>query len=735
MDTVVQFPAWRASVPLELPRAPVADIGDLVTAFYPFRALAAQAVRGGEFPLWNPNMLGGAPFLANSQSALFYPLTAIYYGLGLPAGWTVAIILRMFLAAWFMWLFARSIGATSAGAITAGIVFSMCGFVTAWQGQAMGDAAIWLPLIFYAVRRLRVDPSRRSIALTAFAFAMPVLAGHPETAAHLAIAGTAWALWSGATDRRFTFYFALAGLLAIGLSGVQTFATLEWLKQIGSVWDSVWPALAKQEIFGFVSRDILRSPNSAGVHIPEAAAYVGMMSLLLAPLGALYKPRRNAIFLSGMVLISCGIAFGIEPLRAWTLHIPVVKVIKNWRAILLADFGLAAMAGLGGSYLQEQLDSILPRRKRLAAFVVTVAAFVLLFLFVYQLQRVTSIRVDFLRRPSFSRALLFAGFIPIVWRLAGGLRGQTFATLAAVVVSFDMITFAYGYTTFASRDDIFPQAPVFDFLKAHADPFRDRVAAVVDPYPVNSAMMYGLAAADGYEVKLLRIREFCQGYSDGSPDNVTFGGDEFFRQDDRRLDLLNIRYFVVYTARQEFQRFSADPGRYAMVFRDANVAVFENRKVLPRAFAVPLSGLTVAADDAALAQLKMPAFDPERTVVLSQPLSITANNGRSNDAFQQAVDVTAAGLNRSTFRSRTSEAAVLVVSQIYYPGWKAFVDGDEADVLRADYALTGVVVPAGTHEVRLVFAPQSFRAGLGLTLFSAAFLLGLAFTRPGTSSH
>src|SRR6185436_11652179 len=108
------------------------DIGDLVTAFYPFRALAAQAVRGGEFPLWNPNMLGGAPFLANAQSALFYPLTAIYYTLGLPAGWTVAIILRMFLAACFMWLFARSIGATSAGAITAGIVFSACGFVTVW---------------------------------------------------------------------------------------------------------------------------------------------------------------------------------------------------------------------------------------------------------------------------------------------------------------------------------------------------------------------------------------------------------------------------------------------------------------------------------------------------------------------------------------------------------------------------------------------------------------------------
>src|SRR5262245_5114197 len=66
LDTVVQFAAWRASSPVTIPRAPVADIGDLVTAFYPFRAIAVDAVRHGDLPLWNPYMLAGAPFLANS---------------------------------------------------------------------------------------------------------------------------------------------------------------------------------------------------------------------------------------------------------------------------------------------------------------------------------------------------------------------------------------------------------------------------------------------------------------------------------------------------------------------------------------------------------------------------------------------------------------------------------------------------------------------------------------------
>jgi uncharacterized membrane protein YfhO len=67
----------------------------------------------------------------------------------------------------------------------------------------------------------------------------------------------------------------------------------------------------------------------------------------------------------------------------------------------------------------------------------------------------------------------------------------------------------------------------------------------------------------------------------------------------------------------------------------------------------------------------------------------------------------------------------LVVSQTYYPGWQAAVDGIPTNVFRVDGTLTGVAVPAGTHEVRLVFRPLSFRIGLGLTMLSATILLTL----------
>src|SRR6266542_156024 len=77
-DFVFDFPAFAPLAPSE-GLLPHTNIGDLVTSFYPYRTLAARAVRSGTVPLWNPYMLSGAPFLAMAQSAVFYPANFLYY--------------------------------------------------------------------------------------------------------------------------------------------------------------------------------------------------------------------------------------------------------------------------------------------------------------------------------------------------------------------------------------------------------------------------------------------------------------------------------------------------------------------------------------------------------------------------------------------------------------------------------------------------------------------------------
>jgi hypothetical protein len=201
-------------------------------------------MRDGTFPLWNPHFLGGAPFLASPQSSMFYPPNALYYVLSVPTAWTLCFMLRMFISGVFMTAFVRSIGGTKGGSIFGGLVFALCAFMTSWQGQPMADAAAWLPLVCYAVIRLQNQPSGRSIALAAFAFAMPCLQDiQSRGPCNLVNRNRRLCLDRLRLNLHFLSRFTAAGILAVALS-VQVIPTLEWLAQMPSPLDIRWPVLA-----------------------------------------------------------------------------------------------------------------------------------------------------------------------------------------------------------------------------------------------------------------------------------------------------------------------------------------------------------------------------------------------------------------------------------------------------------------------------------------------------------
>ena len=717
-DMVLQFPAWAGRVRSEAWNT-YADIGDLVTFFYPARDFAARWIKAGVMPLWNPLLISGEPFLATAQSSMFYPPNVLYYLLPVPLAWTAGIILRMFLAALFCAIFVRSIGGSKTGSIFSGVVFASSGFLTAWQGQPMGDGAIWLPFVCYTVQRLHADPSRVSMAFAAIGFAMPVLAGHPEVAAHVTLTGTALALTlcSQRLPRSFIAHFMLAGMLAIGLASVQMIPTLEWLREIGDALKPVWPALGPHQILGWFTRDVLRGPNSAGVNIPEAAAYVVMLSILAAPLAAFHRSRVFAGFLAVVTLFALAVAYGVEPVYGLVSRLPVIGALKNSRLILVANFAIAALGGMGISVIE---DGTLKPTRRVAALALVGAAFAFAFILVYRLRLATSFRVEFMHRPSFTRTLLIASLLLVIWKLYGGLRGRLFPIAVCGLAIFDAVTFGFGYTGFTDRRDIFPDSPVFDFL-ARQDTSQFRVIeAGALAYSANAQVMYGVPSADGYEVRIPKLQQaFTRDLTYRDSDGIYFIPDRLLETRDRRIDLLNVKYFVL-TAHAPEAKLFAQSDRFVPVFNSGYTAVFENKSALPRAWMVPQSGAEILTGvDAQLNRLKDPAFDPRKRVVLAEPLASSVTP--IGDGTGQAR-MTENGITQLGIQTEATMAAVLVVSQTYYPGWKAFIDGKEVKVLRANLTLTGIPVPAGLHKVQLVFQPMSFRIGLGLTMLSALVL-------------
>jgi hypothetical protein len=735
-DLVLQFPAFETSRDLRAPVRPHAEMGDLVSEMYPWKTYTRRAALAGTFPLWNPHLLLGTPFAGDPQPALFYPPTLLYALLPTPLAWSLQFLLRTVLAGFLAALLARALGAMPAAALLSGVVFAFCGWVTAFQTRPHLDSVTWLALALLAVDRLRARPTGPRIALAAAAFALPVLAGQPETAAHVTFVVLVFFLFrfalpeeGGATSRaRFAAAFAAAGVLAGALAAVQALPTLEFIGQLDRELDAPWGAKPLREIAAFLSRDLGATPNSAGVPIPEGAAYAGMLTLLLAPLALFHRRRRDAIFFLVLFVAVLSIVYGQAPIYRLSLHTPVLRGIPNGRLLAVADLCLAVLAGFGLSALADELRSRGRARPRFwvaaaaAGFgsAAGVQAIRLAGRAAYSPHAFLSLRT--LRGPASSAAILVAAAVLVAIALAGRIPVRRLAVLALAFAAADLVTAGFRFIPFSRPRDIFPNAPTFAFLRRGPEPHR--VASVDATYGAGTELVYGLDSALGFNViprrTLAMLATF--GTWQGVP---LFRSERIVATPGRLLDLMNVEYLAATTWNRSAETLAARPDRFRLVFSDASVRVFENRTVLPRAFLVPASGVEVLPSEGAqLARLTAPDFDPARSVVLPEPAPVPFH-GETEPVLPPGVSDLAEGFNEVRLVAGVAEPSILVLSQTHYPGWRVEVDGARAPLLRADYGFDGVALAPGRHRVRFALVPNSLRIGAVTTAAALAVCAAL----------
>jgi hypothetical protein len=155
--------------------------------------------------------------------------------------------------------------------------------------------------------------------------------------------------------------------------------------------------------------------------------------------------------------------------------------------------------------------------------------------------------------------------------------------------------------------------------------------------------------------------------------------------------------------------------------------VYEVPAVLPRA--ALYSAAEILPDGDVLDRLKDPAFDPERTVIVSRELLSPEQTG-SLQSLPAGGPVRAASIveyksQRVRIEAESAARALLVLNDSNFPGWRAYVNGEPAPILSANYLFRGVVVPAGKSMVEFRYEPRSFQAGLALSLAAFTVLAGL----------
>jgi len=161
----------------------------------------------------------------------------------------------------------------------------------------------------------------------------------------------------------------------------------------------------------------------------------------------------------------------------------------------------------------------------------------------------------------------------------------------------------------------------------------------------------------------------------------------------------------------------SDQGRYRLA-HSGDVKIYENLGTLGRAFFVH-EAVVAADDEETLALMQSPTFDPATMVVLASGDSLSRSPSRS-----PVVRITHYAPERVEVELESSVPGYLILTDAWYPGWQATVDGDPAPIHRADLLFRAVAVEAGQHHVVFTFRPASLWVGAGVSL---AGLIGLAF--------
>lgn len=704
---------------------------DMLYFSYPVRVFAATSIAMGHLPLWNPYTFNGMPFLADIQTTVLY-LPCVLLSLCVRDGsinfyWLeVMVIAHYVLAGWAMYVLASSFGLKRVPAFFAGASYMLSGFMIAHAiHQQMITMVAWFPLIIFLFRSALIERHWRSVFICALVIGHSTFAGYPQLSLYLHSFLFAYFLFillnryrgKSLLSREAFVVIVRAGtivILGLAISAIQLLPTAELAdlsKRAEITYEkSTEGTLAISQILTLVFPKLFGSSGAGGNtywgpgtywYYWETCIYLGTLPLMLALLCPfIVRKNPTAIFFACISLFALAFALGssIGVHRIFFDYVPGFSKFRNPARI---GVFLSMSASLLSAFTLQELmygkrsAQVLHRAK----LVIYVIAFICFALWLAVVTGGLDSLLGVPKNPEIVAAVhanahlsllfvvLFCGLLR--WLLGGGVWASRVAMALPALFFIDMYVFGGDQNTSTVNPTAYYHRadPITRFIR------NDLTNGL---FRVNTRNQYGMIM-DRNQGMVDRILTM-EGYT---PLVLQRALPPF--NDTQKFDLLNVKYKTVY---------DKTTGRLSLALHPT---------FLPHAFV--LYDVRIArSEEALLAVFSDSTWDHRRTVVLEKdpPLAIAP------------VRPGVAGIARTTLYQdnrievdvHSPENGILVLSDVFYPGWRAFVDGAETEVLRVDYNLRGIAVPRGVHTVIFRFDNQAFARGMWIT--GGALVLCLA---------
>ncbi|PDV99812.1 hypothetical protein A9Q02_00955 [Candidatus Chloroploca asiatica] len=778
-DLLFDQSPWQAVAPTSFHTPGNNLLVDQVFQFYPWRLLAIDELHAGRWPLWNPLIYAGTPLVANDQSAVFYPINLLLAWMPphMVSGWSA--LFRLWTAFGGMYILLRHWKQTPPASFVGGMSFALGAFTMPLLGHPHTNVGVWLPWMLLTADKVVFSAHPwRWVGWGAVVISVQFLGGHAETSFFSLML---WGIYSLAAlivsehslegqISRFAM-LAISFLIGSGIAAVQLIPFLELLPLTNYylarsaatethpwLYTGFWRNVA-MAITLFLP-DFFGNPTRSGWWIGTGfgnytqVLYMGIAPLFLAGIAAL-EIRRTEVewrvrFFTIFGLIWLGVLMRL-PILDLLQHLPLFNiaamsiVVFSASLAILAGYGFDAVFGLttGNSQIRTLRRALLIfgllTGGGLLVFYAMLRLFKDFFLNlgrIYVEERVVSHPPHPFPLPYYLDQLetryqqITANLDPLqVWLYAPVLVALTIAVLLwgwnkgkvstisvqrliGLLVFVDLWAFGAGFNPVIPATKVFPPTPALSFLnEAMAkDPNYSRILALSNLLPPNTLMPYNLPDARGYDVTIGRYTQILDAL-DREPLGVVWS-----ERNDRFFDLVGVRYLLTTGA--------VEANTKMTLVYDGEIKVYERTTPLPRAYLV--SSASVFNDDEALLNaLLAEDVAAGQRVLLEEPPPFPLVTTRLTVGTAQIIDYQP---DKVEIAVETSAPALLVLSDAYFPGWRALVDGVETPILRTNYAFRGVPVSAGVHNVIFIYNPISFKIGFLITISSLGVLVLLAAT-------
>lgn len=705
---------------------------------YPVAQYQRECFWRGELPLWNPLNYCGIPMLAQWNTSTLYPPCLFY--LLFPLSWSLGVfnVAHLFLAGMGMYFLARRWLGNNFAACVAGVGFAFNGLswsMLVWISNLAAWA--WMPWVVLCVKRAWREGGRH-VVLAGLVGAMQMLTGAPE------IILLTWffcgALWLGQCLRKTApFWPSLrrnlaAGLLTGGLSAAQLLPFLDLLKHShrDSGFGNAGWSMPVSGLGDFLAPLFFCFEGGHGVFVQHdqywaASSYLGVGILLLA-LTAVWRASALWVWMlaaaaAGSVLMALGDHGGLYSLVKAVL--PQIGFMRYpIKFIVLAVFAVPLLAGIAVRRIQEGGEDAARVRKALKA--VAVILLVLLAIIIGIAWRCPMEGGDWPK--TWHSALLRVVFLLLVpgtlIALAKAAEPKLQLLLRVVLLLLlwmDVFTLGSNLSPTVDRS-VFEPGMIRNYLKLNLHPQGGEARVMQTALAADKVRFTSLNKAEAdYLCRRLSLYDNCNLLDDVPKIDGFFSLylrdmaqvlELIYDYDEQKIDLKGLKDFlgVAYVSATAE---NSPTGALEWVAR-TNYLPLITAGQKPFYF----------ADTNTLGYLTSPDFDPRRHVLLPLEAKSRISVTNRTDAKIVSSQIAAQKLSLETTAGAPS---LVVIAQGFYHPWHAYVDGNPTELFRANDAFQALQVPAGRHEVKLIYEDNVFRLGLAISLVTLAICVALWF--------